>query len=214
MMSSMIHRKEYSEEESAMAVESEGDNSENEVMPMAHSEPPTSHPFLEINNTKAQDSEQPLQRLPQFEARGHVVKATEDPEVQEHVQPSDLPELPVDDVKSDNVDVAAMEDEHMDMDEEYLADERKFEQNLRELESRRPATPKHHVQLLGLLDEIDALAIAAEIRGNGAVYENAKIEEVGEKSPFNYKAKVGLFESFCGPSNVPPAADQAKSLMT
>lgn len=194
MMGSMIHRRDYSEEENPGAIESEGDNSENEA-PVAHSEPPTSHPVLEINNTKVQDSKHPIQSLPQLEERDHGVQATQNAEVQENVQPSNLPEIPVDNAKSDNVDVAAMEDEHMDMDEEYLADERKFEQNLREIESRRPATPKHHVQLLGLLDEIDALAIAAEIRANGAIYENAKIEEIGEKSPFNYKAKVGLLEA-------------------
>ena len=193
MMGSMMPRRDYSEDENAAAIESEGDNSENEAMPLVHSEPPTSHPLLEINNTKAQDSEQPLQSLLHFEEQNHVVKAREDLEVQDNVQPSNLPEMPVDDAKSDNVEVATMEEEHMDMDEEYLADERKFEQNLQELESKRPATPKHHVQLLGLLEEIDALAIAAEIRGNGAIYENAKIEEIGAKSPFTYQAKVGLF---------------------
>ena len=214
MMGSMISRRDPSEEENAGAIESEGDTSENEALPVARSEPPTSHPILEINKTKVQDSEQPLQSLAQFRERDNVVRATENPEVQEHVQPSKLPELPVDDAKSDNADVAAMEDEHMDMDEEYLADERKFEQNLRELEARRPATPKHHLQLLGLLDEIDALAIAAEIRANGAMYENAKIEEIGEKSPFTYKAKVGLPGSICARFVVPRAVTQAKCLVT
>ena len=78
----------------------------------------------------------------------------------------------------------------MDMDEEYLADERKFEQNLKALESKRPATPRHHVHLLQLLDEIDALASAAEIQASDLTFDDTTIEEVRGESPFSYKPKV------------------------
>ena len=79
----------------------------------------------------------------------------------------------------------------MDMDEEYLADERKFEQNLRVLESKRPTEPRHHAQLLALLEEIDALAIAAEDRANGLAHEILTTENATEKPTSVPKTTVG-----------------------
>lgn len=63
-------------------------------------------------------------------------------------------------VESNDLDV---EDGLMDLDdEEFAEDERKFHSSVQALNSKRPATPRHHVILLSLLDECDALASAAE----------------------------------------------------
>lgn len=49
--------------------------------------------------------------------------------------------------------------------------ERQFELKMRALESKRPATPRHHPVLLSLLNEFDALASAAEDLANGTCNE-------------------------------------------
>lgn len=64
-----------------------------------------------------------------------------------------------------------MEDEHMDLDEEYLADERKFQHQIQLLETKRPARPRQNTKLLLLLDELDALSSAAEDRANGSAVQ-------------------------------------------
>lgn len=90
---------------------------------------------------------------------------------------SEHPEL--DESKAEDND-AIVEDEHMDLDEEYLADEQKFQRQIRLLEARRPPSPRHNSKLLSLLDEIDALASAAEDRANGIAAPPLKPELAGE----------------------------------
>ena len=193
MMGSMISWRNYGEEDNAGANESEGDNSENEGISVAHVEPPTSHPLPEIDNAKIQELDKPLQ-MPQIGQRDDPCQADEDGEEQtEHAKPSNSRELPDDHVKSSDFGEVVMEDEHMDVDEEYLADERKFERNLYALELKRPATPRHHAKLLQLLDEIDALASAAEIQAHGLTFDDANVKEVREQSPFSCKPMVSLF---------------------
>lgn len=72
-------------------------------------------------------------------------------------------------------------DEHMDWDEEYLADEDKFRRQIQTLEARRPASPRRNAKLLSLLEEIDALASAAEDRASGRA--NQKGETVSADEP-------------------------------
>ena len=63
-------------------------------------------------------------------------------------------------VESNDLDV---EDGLMDLDDdEFAEDERKFNSAIQSLNQRRPATPRHHPELLSLLEECDALASAAE----------------------------------------------------
>jgi hypothetical protein len=60
------------------------------------------------------------------------------------------------------------EDESMDLGEEDLeAAERKYLRDLERLEAKRPPTPRHHVELLPLLEELDALASAADDLAKG-----------------------------------------------
>lgn len=60
------------------------------------------------------------------------------------------------------------EDMSMDLDEDdYQAAERKYKRDLQMLEASRPPTPRHHPELLALLEECDALASAAEDLANG-----------------------------------------------
>ena len=74
---------------------------------------------------------------------------------------------PVEKIDVDSVDIND-EDETMDLDEEdYKEAERKFEQDMKELNAHRPATPRHHPVLSEFLEELDALASAAEDIANG-----------------------------------------------
>jgi len=77
-----------------------------------------------------------------------------------------------------------MEDEHMDLDEEYLADERKFQHQIQLLETKRPASPRQNPKLLSLLDEIDALSSAAEDRANGRAVQQI-MQEPTDKARLN-----------------------------
>ncbi|KAL8656890.1 MAG: hypothetical protein Q9226_002471 [Calogaya cf. arnoldii] len=62
------------------------------------------------------------------------------------------------------------EDGAMDLDDDdFEAAERKFNRELQMLEGRRPQTPRHHQELLTLLEECDALASAAEGLANGII---------------------------------------------
>ena len=70
------------------------------------------------------------------------------------------------------------EDEAMDLDEgDFEEAERKFSREMQALEAKRPATPRHHAELLPLLEELDALACAAEDLANGFVPEMVEIDE-------------------------------------
>ncbi|KAL8982754.1 MAG: hypothetical protein Q9205_002831 [Flavoplaca limonia] len=65
---------------------------------------------------------------------------------------------------------AGPEDGAMDLDDDdFEAAERKFNRELQMLEAKRPRTPRHHEELLALLEECDALASAAEDLANGVL---------------------------------------------
>ena len=60
-------------------------------------------------------------------------------------------------------DSASEEEDGMDLDEEDFEDaERQFQKDLEHIQAKRPASPKHHPELLALLEEVDALASAME----------------------------------------------------
>ena len=174
MMGSMISKRPYSEDENSGALDSEGDNSDIEGFSGFRPEAPTSNQLFQSPSSKAQVPDQPSQ------VKNHD-QTVEDQEEDVVTNQTMSHNLPTDPISSNKVDEPAMEDEHMDMDGEYHADERKFEQSLEALESRRPATPRHNVQLLILLDEIDALASAAEDKAKGLTHDVLAIESLSEK---------------------------------
>ena len=101
------------------------------------------------------------------------------PEFKKDSRPPEPKSTSGDDGKDEDNDTV-MEDEHMDLDEEYLADERKFQHQIQLLEAKRPASPRHNTQLLSLLDEIDALDSAAEDRANGIAVQKMEPDPADE----------------------------------
>ena len=70
---------------------------------------------------------------------------------------------------------AGPEDGAVDLDDDdFEAAERKFNRELQMLEAKRPPTPRHHPELLALLEECDALASAAEDLANGVLPQPLK----------------------------------------
>lgn len=62
------------------------------------------------------------------------------------------------------------DDDGMDLDEDDFEEgEKQFSREMQRLDAKRPATPRHHAELLQLLEEIDALASAAEDLANGVL---------------------------------------------
>ena len=175
MMGSMISKRPYSEDENSGALDSEGDNSDMEGFSSFRPEAPTSNQLFQNYNPKAQVPDQPSQ----IKNHDQTMEDQEDGGITDQTMSH---KLTTDPTNSTKVDEPAMEDEHMDMDGEYHADERKFEQSLEALEARRPATPRHNIQLLMLLDEIDALASAAEDQANGLTRDVLITEKLREKS--------------------------------
>ena len=174
MMGSMISKRPYSEDENSGALDSEGDNSDIEGFSGFRPEAPTSNQLFQNFNPKVHVPDQPSL----IKNHDQTMEDQEDDGITNQTMSH---KLPTDTTSSNKVDEPAMEDEHMDMDGEYHADERKFEQSLAALESRRPATPRHNVQLLILLDEIDALASAAEDQANGLTHGVLITETLSEK---------------------------------
>ena len=84
----------------------------------------------------------------------------------------------VDEEENEQADAGTDEDDGMDLDEEDFEDaERRFSREMRTLHAKRPATPRHHAELLSLLEELDALASAAEDLKNGLVPERTEPEK-------------------------------------
>ena len=74
-------------------------------------------------------------------------------------------------------DAVTDEEDGMDLDEEDFEDgERRFDREMRALRAKRPATPRHHADLLSLLEEIDTLDSALEDIVNGVVVERTETE--------------------------------------
>jgi len=95
----------------------------------------------------------------------HRVPTTRDAVKQEQPDTDDSKDRSVgaDLDKDEESDEAAAEDTQMDLDEEDFAEaEKKFDREMQALQAKRPPTPRSHPQLLGLLDELDALASALE----------------------------------------------------
>ena len=88
-------------------------------------------------------------------------------------------------VDSNDVDVDVdVEDGLMEFDdEEFAEDERKFALSMQALSLKRPATPRHHPLLLSLLDELDALASAAEDLTGGLNGEHSTKQESAVSLP-------------------------------
>jgi hypothetical protein len=77
------------------------------------------------------------------------------------------------------------DDDGMDLDEEDFEEaEKQFSRDMQRLDAKRPPTPRHHAELLSLLEEIDALASAAEDLANGFVPDfNEPEETLGTSMP-------------------------------
>lgn len=94
------------------------------------------------------------------------------------------------------------EDDEEDLDEaDCIEAEKKFERDMQVLEGKRPATPRRHTGLLPLLEEIDALASAADDLMNGFIPDPPRSEEkltekpsLGLPSPKSEKADSNLDE--------------------
>lgn len=70
--------------------------------------------------------------------------------------------------KEDESDDVGAEDADMDFDEkDFAEDEKKFAREMQALEARRPPTPRSNRVILGLLEELDALASALEEKAKG-----------------------------------------------
>ena len=75
------------------------------------------------------------------------------------------------------------EDEEDLNEADYIEAEKKFERDMQTLEAKRPATPRHHTELLPLLEEIDALASAADDLMNGIIPDLSISEEKLAEKP-------------------------------
>lgn len=70
------------------------------------------------------------------------------------------------------------DDDGMDLDEDDFEEgEKQFSREMQRLNAKRPPTPRHHAELLPLLEEIDALASAAEDLANGVLPDFSEPEE-------------------------------------
>jgi len=70
------------------------------------------------------------------------------------------------------------DDDGMDLDEDDFEEaEKQFSRDMQRLDAKRPPTPRHHAELLPLLEEIDALASAAEDLANGFIPDFGEPEE-------------------------------------
>lgn len=144
-----------------------------------------------LANREPVKSTESLRLRPEANKKSESVEADPDPdpdpENREQVEPSDskadveteevADEAPaadeIDEPQSPSNDILEIKkssDTDMDIDygladfddEEYAQEERKYEISMQALEAKRPATPRHHLLLLSLLDECDALASVAE----------------------------------------------------
>ena len=81
--------------------------------------------------------------------------------------------LPVDDVIQgvpNQPSSGSEEDDGMNLDEDDFKEaEKNHTREVQKLNSKRPSTPRHHTELLPLLNELDALASAAEDLANGLI---------------------------------------------
>ena len=118
------------------------------------------------------------------------------PKAEDFGEPPDLNSIIKENVESGKEN-AVSEDEQMDLDEEYRADEHKFKQQLRLLEAKRPASPSHNVKLLLLMDEIDALASAADDRATGVSLYKIEPQLTDERTPNAYPSPQVAEDESC-----------------
>ena len=79
---------------------------------------------------------------------------------------------------SDKLGSASDDEEAMDLDEDDLVEQdKKFDRDIQALEAQRPATPRHHMDLVALLEELNALASAAEDLTNGIIPQPVEQDE-------------------------------------
>ena len=86
----------------------------------------------------------------------------------------------------------ASEVDELDVDEEYLKDERAFEEEMRLLESKRPQSPRHNAKLISLLEECNALACAAKERARTGDLDPDSHRLAGKGTLDGHVAKEGL----------------------
>ena len=102
---------------------------------------------------------------------------------EEVLQVTDL----ADGVKSQS-DTISDDDENMDLDEaDFEEQERKYTKEMNALEAKRPPTPRHHEEIIPLLEELDALESALEDIKSGNL--SAVVEAEEKQEP---KARLGL----------------------
>jgi len=164
IMSPMAVKKDYAEDDTTGSLDGESEEQEATLLPASRvpKQPPS--PKV-ISPDHAKIKKQGPLLVEQQNDQLLISKFGEDSKTSETL---------LDHGKAEEKDTV-MEDEHMDLDEEYLADERKFQHQILLLEMKRPASPRQNTMLLWLLDEIDALSSAAEDRANGSAVH--KIEQ-------------------------------------
>lgn len=166
----MVVKKDYAEDDTTGSPDCESEEQEATLLPTSSvtKQPPP----LKVTS--------PGQAKTEKEGPISVERQNEQLLTPKHEEDSKTSETLVDHGKVEEKD-NVMEDEHMDLDEEYLADERKFQHQIQLLAMKRPASPRQNTKLLSLLDEIDALSSAAEDRANGLAVQ--KIERKSTDKP-------------------------------
>ena len=166
IMSPMAIKNDYAEEDGAGSLD--GDIEEREITPATPPAMTAKSPSPELMEQRwaGADAQKPAAIEQQDYTNLNNRQEPIEPPKQDHINAGD--------------DDTVMEDEQMDLDQEYLADERKFQNQIRLIESRRPASPRRNIRLLALLDEIDALASAADDRANGVATRILKPEHANE----------------------------------
>ena len=95
----------------------------------------------------------------------------------------------IDDLENSKaIDNPSDDEDGMELDEDYLAKGNEaYEKELRDLEAKRPPTPRHNKELLALLEEIDILASAADDLANGVYVAQSTVERKAYE-----KTEIGL----------------------
>ena len=190
MMSSGPAKNLYSQQGSNDA--SDDDNDEGESLKAPDS--PTNALAPGDRTPKDADVEQDLpQKVPES---SQAASRRISPKTEDFGEPPDLNSI-IKENEEAGKESAISEDEEMDLDEEYRADERKFKHELRLLEAKRPASPPHNKQLLLLLDEIDALASAAEDRSKGVSPFKFEPQPTDERTPNAYPSPQAVEGESC-----------------
>ena len=96
---------------------------------------------------------------------------------------SEAPAFPTDEDTGGQTESVSDDEENLDLEDDKA--ERTYQRELENLEARRPASPRHHPELMLLLEEVDALALAQDDLANGVAIppEPVPKTEAGLPSP-------------------------------